>query len=68
MQVIDTPAGIEAFRLLALRGALGLELKGLRRRGQSVCSIVKKEFGLKGSCQSVYNQFEALLRERNILV
>ena len=29
MLVIDTPDGIRAYRLLALRAALGLEVKGL---------------------------------------
>jgi anion-transporting ArsA/GET3 family ATPase len=67
MIVCDTPEKITAFRLLALRSALGLEIKGLKRRGQSVFSIVKREFSLKGSKQSVYDQFEALLRTKGIL-
>jgi hypothetical protein len=68
MIVCDTPEKIEAFRLLALKGALSLEVKGLKRRGRSALSIVKAEFGLKGTAKTVLPQFEAILRERGILV
>lgn len=54
--VIDTPQGIWFARQLALKGALGLELKGLKRRGRSAYSIVKAEFGFIGSKQKVYDQ------------
>jgi hypothetical protein len=68
MIVCDTPDKIEAFRLLALRGALKLECKGLRRKGQSVATLIKREFNLRGTKQQLSDQFEALLRERGILV
>jgi hypothetical protein len=68
MIVADTPEKIEAFRLLALKGALSLESKGLKRRGRSALSIVKAEFGLKGTAATVLPKFEAILRERGILV
>lgn len=68
MIVADTPEKIEAFRLLALKGALSLEAKGLKRRGRSALSIVKAEFGLKGTCKTVLPQFENILRQRGILV
>jgi hypothetical protein len=68
MIVCDTPEKIAAFRLLALRGALALEIKGLKRRGQSASAIIKRGFNLKGNKQSVANQFEAILRELGILV
>ncbi len=51
------------FRLLSLRQALKLEMVGMKRRGRSAYSIIKSEFGLKGSRQSVLEQFEKLLRE-----
>ena len=54
--VLDTPAAIDAFRVRALRSALKLECLGMTRRGQSVYSIVKKEFGFKGGKQEVLNQ------------
>jgi len=67
MLVIDTPEGIRAYRLLALRAALGLEVKGMRGRF-SAYAIIKKEFGLKGTKAKVYELFEALLQDMWILV
>lgn len=67
MLVIDTPEGIRAYRLLALRAALGLEVKGMRGRFNAYATI-KKEFGLKGSKAKVYELYEAKLRELGILV
>jgi hypothetical protein len=68
MLVIDTPEGIEAYRLLALRGALSLECKGMRRsHGPSVATIVKREFNLKGNNKKVLEQYEAILREKGVL-
>jgi hypothetical protein len=68
MLVLDNPKDIAAFRKLALRSALGLEMKGFKRHGPSCFSIIKAEFGLKGNKQKVYDQFTALLKEQNILV
>lgn len=58
MKVYDTPEQIDAFRLRALRGALKLEVLGMRRKGRSVYSIVKEEFGFKGSKVKVLQQLE----------
>ena len=62
--VANTPDKIEMFRLLALRGALKLELKGMHRRGRSIYSVIKSEFGFKGSKQRVLDQFEGYIRDR----
>jgi hypothetical protein len=44
-----------------LRG-LGLEIKGMRiSRGMTMYSLVKKELGLKGSRESVYNDLALML-------
>jgi hypothetical protein len=68
MQVADTPTKIEAYRLLALKGALKLECKGMRRsRGESAYAIVKREFDLRGSREAVLHDFEELLRDRGVL-
>lgn len=64
--IIDTPEGIEAFRLLSIHGRLKLELKGLRFRINTF-PAVKREFGFKGNNQKVFEQYEAMLRERGIL-
>ena len=61
MQVYDTPEAIDLFRMRALRGALKMEINGMKRRGQSAYSMIKQEFGLKGNKQSVLDQFEKLI-------
>jgi hypothetical protein len=56
--------GVESIRLvqmLAWRGALHLETKGLRRRGRSVLSIVKQQMCFKGGAVSVLRQLEDYL-------
>ncbi len=54
---VATGAGVSMVRLVALKSALKLETLGLGRRGRSVYSIVKQEFGLKGNKKAVYEQF-----------
>ena len=61
--VLDTPEDINMFRMLSLKGALGLEVKGMKRRGRSAYSIVKEEFGLKGNKQRVLEQFTAIVEQ-----
>ena len=67
MIVANTPEQIEMFRLLAMRGALKLELVGMQRRGQSVYSVIKQEFGFKGNKQKVLDQYTKILEDKNIL-
>jgi hypothetical protein len=64
--VITSPTAIENFRVRTLRSALKLEILGMTRRGPSVYSIVKKEFGFKGSKQKVLDQLVAYIKENNI--
>lgn len=54
----ETKSGIADARVLALKGALSLELKGMKRRGRSAYSIVKEEFGFRGNRQKVYDQLK----------
>jgi hypothetical protein len=49
--------------MLTLRAGLRLEVKGLKRSGRSFYSIIKKEFGLKGSRESVLEQFDSLIKQ-----
>ena len=58
---ILTGAQITDYRANVLLSALKLECLGMNRRGTSVYSIVKAEYNLKGSKQSVYNQLAAIL-------
>jgi hypothetical protein len=55
---------IQEYRLIVLRSALKLEIKGIRmNRGRTAYSIIKEEFGLKGNRQRVLEQFEELLKD-----
>lgn len=67
MQIADTPEKIEAFRFLAMKGMLKLEAKGMKRRGESIRSILKRELGFKGNAAQMVPQLEAYLKERGIL-
>ena len=50
---------VNLYRLCALKSALKLEILGMKRRGQSVYSIIKNDFDLKGNKQRVFEQFSA---------
>ncbi len=55
---------IKLYRMCVLRTALGLERKGLpRSRPPSAYVIIKYEWGLKGSRESVYTQFCELVEK-----
>ena len=61
MIIADTPYKIELYRLLTLKGALKLELKGIKHRGRTAYSILKEELYLKGSREKVLQQVNLLL-------
>jgi hypothetical protein len=61
--MLTTPEEISAARLITLRGALKLELLGMKRRGRSAYSIIKEEFGLTGNKQRVYDQFDNIVKD-----
>ena len=58
--VADTPESVDMFRMIALCGALKLELLGMKSRGPSAYAIIKREYGLRGNRQSVFDQFKAI--------
>ena len=65
--ILDTPEQIDMFRCTTLLRGLRLETLGMQMsRGRSCYSIIKEEFGLKGSKQKVYEQFKQLLQEGGI--
>ena len=66
MMILDKPKDIKLFRLASLRSALKLEVLGMKRRGASVYSIVKKEFGFKGSKKEVLKQLENYIKISSI--
>lgn len=59
---VITGSDVDVFRWYALRGALKLETLGMSRRGASAYSVVKKEFGFKGTKAKVYEQLDAWLK------
>jgi hypothetical protein len=61
MTMITGAAYIRNARILTLRSALKLEVKGLKFSRGSVYAIVKKEFGFKGSKASVLEQLSAYI-------
>ena len=66
MTVITGDDNIRNYRVLALKSALSLEVKGMKRRGRSAYSIVKDEFGFRGNKQKVFDQLQEYVDE-NIL-
>lgn len=66
--IADTPESIDAFRLLALKGMLKMESVGLKRRGPSALSIVKKEFKIKAkTAADALPLYIQILKDKNIL-
>ena len=61
--VLDTPEQIDMFTFLSRKGSLKLEMLGLKRGGQSVYSIIKQEYGFKGSRESVLKQMEEIIKQ-----
>ena len=56
---------IELYRLITLKYALKLELKGMKRKGRTAYSLIKQEFNLKGNKQKVYDQFTTIINKRS---
>ena len=55
MSVITNPEHIEQMRLLTLRQALKLEMRGMKKRGKSAYAILNQE-GYKGTRQEVFDK------------
>ncbi len=60
---ISKPGLITLYRMKTLRSALKLEILGMKRKGRSVYSIIKEEFGLTGSKQVVLEKFVEVIAE-----
>lgn len=56
--MITGEKNINLFRLHALKGALSLEIKGMKHSRGSVYQAVKNEFGFKGNREKVLAQLE----------
>jgi hypothetical protein len=57
MTMLTTPDQIQGARLLTLRQALKLEIKGMRRTGKSAYSILR-EMGYSGTRDEVLAQLD----------
>ena len=67
MTMITDPTQIAHFRYCTILRGLGLELKGLRcSKGMTMYALAKKELGLKGSRESVYNALANMLGKPTI--
>lgn len=62
--MITGKENIENSRLLILRSALRLEVRGMKRRGRSAYAIAKEEFGLKGNKQKVLDALNKIIHEK----
>ena len=64
MKIADTPYQIELYRMHVLHKMLKLEMLGIKMsksRQPTAYSAIKKEYGLKGSRQKVYDAFEEII-------
>ena len=59
--IIDNPEDIDLYSIMAKRSALVLEMRGMKRRGRSAYSLIKEEFGLKGSKQRIFEQLTEII-------
>ncbi len=68
MITATTPEEINAYRMLAIKGALKLESLGMKGRGPSALSVVKKEFGIKArTAREALPLYIEFLKEKGIL-
>ena len=57
----------KGFHLLALRGALRLELAGMKRsKGRSAYAMAKEAYNLRGGRKEVLDQLNAMVQARNV--
>ena len=59
MTTLTTPQQIDDARRLTLRQMLRLEIKGIKRSGRSAYSILKSDYGYKGSREKVLSELDA---------
>ena len=65
--ILNKKEQILFYRLCALRGALRLEIKGMKHSsGYSAYSRLKNEYGLTGNKMSVLNQINELIKEKKL--
>ena len=64
--IIDNPNHIELYQMLVQKQALKLEIYGMKTRGRSAYALIKEIYELKGSKQSVLEQFTKIIEDKKI--
>ena len=62
----NKPEDILLFRMLSQKASLELEIKGLRKKGRTMYSMIKQEYNLRGSRESVLEQFGNFIKESRL--
>ena len=62
----NNPGDILLFRMLSQKAALELEIKGLRKKGRTMYSMIKQEYNLRGSRENVLEQFGNFIKESRL--
>jgi hypothetical protein len=62
----NKPEDILLFRMLSQKASLELEIKGLRKKGRTMYSMIKQEYNLRGSRESVLEQFGNFIKENRL--
>ena len=66
--MISGKINVLKYRILTLKSALKLEISGIKMsRGRTAYSIIKSEFGFKGTKQKVLSQIESLISDNTKL-
>ena len=61
--VAETTRDIKLYTLLSMKHALKLECLGIKCRGESRYSYIKRTYGFKGNKQSVLAQFTSYIAD-----
>lgn len=66
---IDTPSGIERFRMIACLSGLKLESKGMRcSRGVSCLAVARRDYGIKArNASDAHDRLRAVMIARGII-
>jgi len=63
LYIVETEEEKKYFRMCQLKARLKLELVGLKSRGKTAYSLIKKEYGFKGNRESVLEQLKTKIEE-----
>ena len=55
---------VDVARMLTLKSALTLQIKGIGLKGPSAASRIKREFGLKGNNKNLLEKFSKLIEDK----